>query len=217
MKKTNLILSIFFTIFLLNVLTFGEDIEKVYVLYIKVFRNNSIELLDFSATYGNPSQLFDLDSNYSIRIISVDNKILFEKPLPIYFIAYMTKEEEGEIAHGEVILESTLLYLKLPYFPNGKWINIYYLDKLIFSIDISEKLCDNDGICEDFETEYICEKDCIKISQYQTKRREEINLTYLLGLIILIVVLLIFFIKIKNIKNKSFGEGNYENKNYDIY
>lgn len=215
MRKFNfLIINLILFVLLVNILTFGEEIEKVYILYAKIFRNNSVELIDFSADYGEPSQLFDLESNYSIKIISVDNKVLFAKPLPVYFIAYGEIENEDENWHSEIILNSTVLYLKLPYFPNGKWINIYYLDRLIFSIDISERLCDNDGICERFETEYICERDCFKITETEKSRKEGWGLWIYLLIVVIIIILFLIFVKIKNREKESFYVNKYDIKNY---
>ena len=192
MRKTYTKILYFLMLLLFSTISvsFGEDIQKIYVFYAEIYKNNSINLLDFSPNYGEPSTLLDLESNYTIKIISIDKKILFEKPLPVFFIAYAQIEEENEIYTGEIELNKTTLYLKLPYFENGKWIEIYYLDKLIFSLDISEYICDNDGRCEDFETKYICENDCISLEPYEKeKEKPSFNLFNLLLIILVILII----------------------------
>lgn len=192
MKRLNVVIISMFVIITIGVVVFAQEVEKVFALYIIVYKNNTVEFKDFGISQGASSIFKDIPSDYTLKIISLEEKILFEKPLPISFIAYVHGfPEDIEVPDGGVIeLNESVVYLKLPYFPDADRVELYYRDEIIFSLDIKKYICQPDGVCSGDENELNCPQDCKKISGGRFSFKYVIII-----LLVIIVVLAVFFLK----------------------
>lgn len=161
--ENNSMLSKFRTILIISMISvsflsvvFAQEIEKIFVFYTVVYKDDRVEFVDFNATKGIPDTFYEYPSDYNLKIISVKNEILFQTPLQISFIAYPQIEDQP----GVVELNEVTLYLRLPYFPDADRIELYHNNILIFDFDVKEYICQRDGICSEYENYLNCPLDC---------------------------------------------------------
>lgn len=159
MNKTTFII-LLVSLFLFLQLAFSQEVlEKIFVIEFILYKNDTVELLDFKISEGTVSLFHEAgEPNYNIKIISTDKKVLFSQNMHISF--YAAPDAYGNISVPLVELEKQHIYLKLPFFSNGEKIELYHDGKLIFQYII--KWCNKNGICESDKNEnYInCFDDC---------------------------------------------------------
>jgi len=193
-KKIDFYLVIFFVLCfsIANAQVYG----KVFFFDFIVYRNDTVKLIRFEIGVGTPTHLLDINTGYILKIISIENDILFSKFIPVSFRAEALPYE-GEEEYVVEFNESEQ-FLRLPYFPNADRIEIYHEDKLIFTIDVKKYICEPNGVCSGDENEINCPVDC--------KKPEKIPWIYLIVVAIIIFIIIIFWrrktSKIENILAK---------------
>ncbi|MEM5853198.1 MAG: hypothetical protein QXG39_05745 [Candidatus Aenigmatarchaeota archaeon] len=159
MKKL-LMLIIFFAFVVLLTLASAQT-NKIIVLELLIFQNDTVILKSFIITDGVPDKFFpqEINPSYLLKIISFDGQVVFQENLRISFLAYPTSFSEN-VSDTVINLEKVNLYLKLPFFETAEKIQIYHDSKLIFDFKIP--WCNNNGLCEIEKNEnYInCFNDC---------------------------------------------------------
>ena len=60
-----------------------------------------------------------------------------------------------------IILNYTYVRLVLPYYENVSRIDVYYKNSSVLSENISSYLCNEDGVCNDYENYLSCPTDCL--------------------------------------------------------
>jgi hypothetical protein len=152
---------ILFFIILISSIAFAQA-NDVFVLYIDVYNDGAVDLKDFKVISGTQNVYAGQDGNYPIKIVSFDDKVLFQSKLQMGFVTYReTIDDEGNMKGEEVVIENIEQFLRLPYFKDAKTIELYHEDKLIYSLDVSEHLCNKNSVCEGYENEFNCPTDCV--------------------------------------------------------
>ncbi len=135
--------------------------DKVFVLFMNIHNDDRVEFINFEVISGTPN-IEPLESGtHPIKIISFDNKVVFESALQINFKTFReTIDENGTMSGEEVELESVEKYLRLPYFADAKSIELYHGDNLIYTLNVADYLCNKNNVCEENENAQNCPSDC---------------------------------------------------------
>lgn len=189
--KSKVFIGTIFSITFFLLITVSYASSRIFVLFATIYRNNTVILHDFSISEGTPYSFPGFQANYTIKIISVENDILFRAPIEISFIAYPETLPEYP---GVIELNETTIYLRLPYFPDADRIEMYYRNSLIFQHKILRKPICGDDFCDlEFGENYEnCSEDCppsppTAIPIY----------IYLIIVLVFISLVIVFLIKIK--------------------
>jgi hypothetical protein len=167
--------------------------SKIFVLYATVYKNDTVELRDFKISEGKQDVFIQQESEYSLKIISINNRILFQAPLQISFYAF--PQQEGIDQPSIIQTDEATLYLRLPYFLDASKIEIYHKNKLIFQHQIPGVTACGNGICDTElgETYASCPQDCPK--------KEQPNYwMYAIALVIIISIIGYLIYRIKFVK-----------------
>ncbi len=188
--KIKRIILILLLVFLFTNIVYALERERVYQITLK-YDKGTITKENLIVTMGFPEhRKIHLEDDYRLEAISFDNKILyttyfnfpleiFAEPLAEWFdeegnqIYFPTEEESGHI-----ILDEATQLLVIPYFKDGKQINIYDKDdSLVLEIDIS----------------YLAERN-VEVPKIDHKAEVSKDDQNLLGITIAITILLIIII-----------------------
>lgn len=151
---------IIFLIILLLTTVNAQQYQKIFTLDVVIYRNNSVELKEFGIEEGKVSFFGDIGS-YSIRLISFNGSVTFQKPLNIEFVIY----PEPGISEG-IQLNEIELYLRLPFSQETKKVQILHDNKIIFDFNTENYLCNKDNLCAGYENKINCPEDCLKKPKY---------------------------------------------------
>jgi hypothetical protein len=157
-KKYLFLIFVFLVFIALTHLTLAE--EKICSIWLRIFRNDTVILESFSVEEGLQSHFPTSQTGYYVEVLSYNNEILFKANVGISFnIHILTTEIPTNITTE---LNEILINLRLPFFENAKEINLYHEDKKIFSLQLSNYICNKNGICEKErgETVELCPLDC---------------------------------------------------------
>jgi len=153
---------IFVTAMLIVIAPLATAQEKIYSIWLRVFRNDTVILEGFSIEEGLQTHFPTTQTGYYLEVVSYENEVLFRANVGISFsIHILTTEIPSNITEFE--LDEILINLRLPFFENAKEINLYHGNKKIFSIQLSNYICNNNGLCEKEkgETPINCPNDCL--------------------------------------------------------
>ena len=162
------------------------ELQTVYSLQVEIFRNDEVVLKDISSENGFVSSFPTTSRDYSIKVLGKNDKVLFDRDIEVSFVLNLEPIKT-------IQLKSSVVHLRVPYFENAERIKIFHNSKEIFSIDLSEEVCNNNLICEVGENENNCPGDC------------SVKKEFPISLFILFVVILTLGIAflISKIKRKS--------------
>jgi hypothetical protein len=193
-KLIFLVISLVLAFNLFSQLSFSQEPDKVFYFDFTITRNDEVKLLKLEFGTGKISD-FAYQSDYTIKIISIDGKTLFEKPISIVFTAEALPYE-NETEHV-IELNETSKFLRLPFYPTARYIAIYHSGKELFSADLKYYICNKNSVCDLGENEYNCPEDC------KIETRGDFLWLYISMSIICIIVLTIIFYKKSQSKNKE--------------
>ncbi|MDO8741508.1 MAG: hypothetical protein Q7J54_08160 [Candidatus Woesearchaeota archaeon] len=126
---------------------------------------------------------------YNLELISFSNEILdsFKFEIPLTIFVDRIDPQTGEMTGEAIRLDKTEFILKVPYFKNGKTINIYDPNNTkVLSVDVGHfaVTCPN-NICEPNENYKTCPQDCPYINK-------NIFIFVVIGIIAIIIFVLIW-------------------------
>ncbi len=185
---------LFFAILTLLLITFiyfrisfaqeNIQLQTVYAIKAMIFKNNTVKLLDISATNGTISYYSPTETSYSIIIFSNTGQQIFKGNTSISFSLVTEPPVTIQVS-------STVVQLRVPFYPNAQSIAIYHLQNKILNIDLSKEFCNHNSICDLGENSYNCPNDC-------GAQTQPIPWFYfIIGIVIVIILIAIYFISKK--------------------
>jgi hypothetical protein len=189
-KEAKIIFALFVIVYLLVATAQAENFQKVYSIGLEINKNDTVTLEYLNLIEGILSDFPTKDTGYTIKILTPDGKELFSNNLGVAFVIIIDPL-------GLIPSETTSINVRVPYFLNARFIEIYHLDKRIFQIDLSEQICNNNSICEAErgENRYVCPKDCEYVKP-ETKTSIYLYLIFIVA-IFLVIFILIYKTKVK--------------------
>jgi len=134
--------------------------ERVYEISLVVDRDHSLRLEDIRTYnwYVTNDSAIDETSPDVFRAQLTDNsrKVLFTKYFRSSFIILSDPPQE---------LNQSMISIYMEYSPDAKYLMVYYKDENKLNVEIQEGVCNNDGICNNYETYYSCPGDCTVFSK----------------------------------------------------
>ena len=160
-----------------------EAQEQIYILKLN-YNNGSLSLIDLDIGYGyvpDSNPITQPETGYRCEVISLTDDVLYSFRFVIPNTVSSPPPLPDQEPTGEISLDNVNFTLLIPYYSDGKLINIYDPeDILLFSIDIS-KFADQELVVTE--------------PGYQN---------YLSYFIIVILVVLIIFVIYKKLKKSGF-------------
>jgi len=132
--------SLFFALALITILSASYTAQNtdVYVLNINYNKGN-LSLINIHLEQGYMPDMEQPETGYRCEVISLSDEVLYSFRFVIPNTVSPPPPRPGEEPTGAIYLDNVNFTLILPYFEEGKLINIYDpKDTLLFSIDISE-------------------------------------------------------------------------------
>ena len=114
--------------------------EKVYQIYLEIYKNDTVNLLDSKVT----EEIISIPSSgegedYAFKIFSKDEKLLFKQQFKIGFYAYL-KRLANSTETDEILIKVRYRYFNLPYFENADKIQLFHENKLIWEHNIKDEI-----------------------------------------------------------------------------
>jgi len=148
MEKIKLL--VFLLLFFSPLMTVNA-LDNVFLLYVSVHKNDAVDLNGFELLEGKANVYPSNPGEYTLKMVSQEEKELLASDLQLSFTAYADKvNEKGEMVSEQVELQEVEKVLRLPYSKEAEKIELYHEGKVIFSLDIPEMLCVPDGKCIDY-------------------------------------------------------------------
>lgn len=149
---------IFITILLtLMPLTFADTLS--YSVFID-YNDGTFSLKDILLVRAAPMPV-SKTGEYAARIISFKKETLFDTSFNINVQPFYSIPLSKETAKTPRKLTKTTFDLLLPYFSNGKSLQILKNKELLFETDLSKfSACNENKICDAFESLDACPSDC---------------------------------------------------------
>ncbi|MEA1925138.1 MAG: hypothetical protein U9M95_04645 [Candidatus Altiarchaeota archaeon] len=105
------------------------------------YRNGSVQVGGLSTGYGKTNLYSSQEGRYRVEICSKE-KVLYAGNLTVGFITYVGVEK--------IVLNESRWMLTTPSYPSMEWIRFYHNNQIIQEINIPEKICVSDGLCEPY-------------------------------------------------------------------
>lgn len=163
LKLSFLSILVFGVLVLLPKIVFADSLNKFYQLSL-IYNNGDIQLKNISVLPGDISQA-PQEGNFKIELVSFSNSILYKSS---FDIPSSVHGEEFNFTTGAITkslqadLSTVDFVLNVPYFSNGKQINIYNANgsrSLEVMVLQFAKTC-GDNICQPQENYELCPQDC---------------------------------------------------------
>ena len=114
------------------------------------YKNDTVELIKARSYTGNPESAELKKSDYALTFTDTVRNRIGEIKIPVIFYVLDPFQE----------VDSIPLSVRSPC--NAKWdeLQIYHFNEKIFNISVKRLICNNDNICNNYETVLTCPKDC---------------------------------------------------------
>jgi parallel beta-helix repeat protein len=133
----------------------SESINQVIDVNLDIYRNNNVIENFVILMEGIPSKYYQ-SGDYELKVLDSNNEVIFNQSLSIFF------DYEGPVVSTEnysgIIYRKFTLSYKIPYDASMHKIELYHNKNKIYSKILN--FCNNNRICEKFETYLTCPNDC---------------------------------------------------------
>lgn len=205
-KLTILILAVLmFTLVRVNLGSAQEN--KIYDINLSYDKGNISLISEILVRDGYaPGRKIQPDAGYKSEILSLTDNVLysFKFEIPNKICSDRMDPKTKEVSGGCVLNDKANFALIMPYFENGKVINIYDADgkKVFFaSVEHLAKTC-GDSICQEYETGQTCPADCSPAAG-----KEKISMKLIAGAAAVVAVIVVAAIVIaKRKKNNNIAQ-----------
>jgi hypothetical protein len=150
-----------FTLILLMLLiheAYPEVPVNVIILRFSLNRDDKADLIDVRVDQGIVSDGTPEETDYKIAILEENGKEIYKAYFDISFNLVSSGTAESD---DVAILNSSTVFVRLPYLKDGSRIALYHLGRQIYSLDLSI-LCNKNNICDNYENTMSCPTDCMK-------------------------------------------------------
>ncbi|MFH1592711.1 MAG: VCBS repeat-containing protein [Candidatus Woesearchaeota archaeon] len=105
-----------------------------------------------------PKKLGVNDSLYELKITNANNQTIDSDPLPVFYFE-LVQYDNATINVSDDKNESFIVS-ELEYTSNWEMLQVYKNDSLIYEVNISHLLCNENDICDEKENFFSCPQDC---------------------------------------------------------
>lgn len=185
-------------LFIVMILLVSSADDKFYKLQL-YYANGTLNFISVDVKPGlAPDNLAQPDTGYKLEVLSFSNSklISFNFNIPLILLSDEIDPNTGQIIPEKIQLTEMEVILGIPYFRNGKTIEIYNPNnKKVLSIVISQfaQMCGN-SICDENENNNNCPQDCGK---------KEIGTQWLLPLTVFGILVLAILLALSKFKKKT--------------
>lgn len=168
-----------------------ENLPNKYSLSI-LFVNESWQLLGVGYSYNEYRGKSSKHDNSDLKIFSFNGEVLYENTFAFSNIIYYDSFNETDPG-GMKEMDRMDFYLEAQYFMNAKNIVIENSEKnLMLDIDVSHlALCNENGICEDRESESCV--DCKGIKPITSSEKPQ-NYAYIWLAVIVLILIIVYVV-----------------------
>ena len=196
--KAKYVLMLIFPLLITSVYANG----LVFIINLDIYANDSVVSNSISVSDGTISHFTPSETPYKIKVFSGSSE-LFSANFQVSFGMIFDPPRPG------TNLEKQNVQYRVPYYSDADKIKIYHSGNEIFSIDLKEDFCNENGVCDLGESKYNCEVDC---GDEVTEKPSKIWILFIIAPIVL--VLLFVFIKIST-RNKLKQQNQNMNSGYE--
>ncbi len=169
-----------------------SETQLVYSLGLIIYKNDTVVLKYLDVIDSIPGDFPSSVTGYYIVVSSLQ-KELFRDKLGVFFT--ILTEPLGVLSTNV-----TSINVRVPYFPEAKFITIYKGEEKIFEIDLSKEVCNLNHVCEKGENVVNCPEDCVSTTTIIFQPKKQQFHLYIAILIIIIAILILLIYKIKVVK-----------------
>ena len=129
--------------------------DLVYKTNLDIYKNNTVVLNSFEVVEGAISHFPSDQKPFGVSVFSGSQE-LFSKSIDVSFSLILDPPITG------FDLEKQNVEMRLPYYRMADEIKIHNSGTEIFSINLKDEICNENGACELGENDYNCKADCGK-------------------------------------------------------
>lgn len=147
----------------------SAQMQKIYQIGLEL-QDSSLVLRHIAATDGYPDDIrVQPKQGYFLALKSFKNETLYSRYFDFPKIAIAPPREWFDENGRQIFvpndtrpITSKTLLLSIPYFKEGREIEIYGLNKRVLTIDVSSfsEICNSNGICDGYENFRACPAEC---------------------------------------------------------
>ena len=156
--KPQILLTSLLLLYILSVSSLASaQPNNIFALSADIHSNDTLTLKEFKIIVGTPNIYSGGSGNYTIKMLSFDDKPLFEANFDIGFVTFVEGlDEQGNMYGEEIIIPTVYKFLRLPYFRDSKTIEFYHGNKQIFKLNLADYLCNKNSVCDRYENNLNC-------------------------------------------------------------